>query len=203
MANTLDKDQLCPDVVSETALSSFDSITTVTTLRDVTNDRESISEKWISLSFTWSGRSFTLQIADSDRIFDLKAVLFSMTDVPPERQKILGLVKGRLPADDGRIGDIGLINGKKFQLVGTPQGRELKDPSRMELLSDVVNDLDVDFSANPAAAESHKNDLRNIRKIREATEKLKINFINPLREGKRLLVLDIDYSLVSYCSDVT
>jgi len=197
MANTLGKDQLCPDVVSETALSSFDSTTTVTTLqRDVTNDRESISEKWISLSFTWSGRSFTLQIADSDRIFDLKAVLFSMTDVPPERQKILGLVKGRLPADDGRIGDIGLINGKKFQLVGTPQGRELKDPSRMELLSDVVNDLDVDFSANPAAAESHKNDLRNIRKIREATEKLKINFINPLREGKRLLVLDIDYTIL-------
>jgi hypothetical protein len=66
----------------------------------------------------------------------------------------------------------------------------------MELLSDVVNDLDVDFSANPAAAESHKNDQRNIRKIREATEKLKINLIHPLREGKRLLVLDIDYSLV-------
>jgi ubiquitin-like domain-containing CTD phosphatase 1 len=66
----------------------------------------------------------------------------------------------------------------------------------MELLSDVVNDLDVDFSANPAAAESHKNDQRNIRKVREATEKLNINIIHPLREGKRLLVLDIDYSLV-------
>lgn len=77
-------------------------------------------EKWISLSFTWSGRSFTLDIAHSDRleglhdmigrnahspqrIFDLKAVLFSMTDVPPDRQKILGLVKGRLPPDDGRM----------------------------------------------------------------------------------------------------
>lgn len=68
----------------------------------------------------------------------------------------------------------------------------------MELLSDVVNGLDVDFSANPAAAESLKTDLRNIRKIREATEKLKINIIHPLRDGKRLLVLDIDYSLVLY-----
>ncbi len=72
----------------------------------------------------------------------------------------------------------------------------------MELLSDVVNDLDVDFSANPAAAESHKNDQRNIRKIREASEKLKINLIHPLREGKRLLVLDIDYSLVSYSQTI-
>ena len=72
------------------------------------------------LTFTWSGRSFTLEIAHSDRldvlqkhldrsahgsqrIFDLKAVIFSMTDVPPERQKILGLVKGKLPPDDGRM----------------------------------------------------------------------------------------------------
>lgn len=94
--------------------------------------------------------------------------------------------------------------------MGTPRGHELKDPTRlsvtsrvrpgltllaeMELLSDVVNDLDVDFSANPAAAESHRNDQRNIRKIREATANLKINLIHPLREGMRLLVLDIDYS---------
>ncbi|KAF8503797.1 HAD subfamily IIID h [Russula emetica] len=178
--------------VSEAVSMSLGSITA----GDIADGSECIVEKWISLSFTWSGRSFTLDIAHSDRIFDLKAVLFSMTDVPPERQKILGLVKGRLPPDDGRIGDLGLISGKKFTLVGTPQGHELRDPNRMELLSDVVNDLDVDFSANPAAAESLKNDQRNIRKIREASEKLKINLIHPLREGKRLLVLDIDYTIL-------
>ena len=27
-------------------------------------------------------------------------------------------------------GDLGLINGMKFTLVGTPQGSELKDPNR-------------------------------------------------------------------------
>jgi hypothetical protein len=86
MANTLGKDQFPLNTVSETALTSLDSTATVTTLvghppmppfffltstqqGDVTDDdRESISEKWISLSFTWSGRSFTLQIADSDRL---------------------------------------------------------------------------------------------------------------------------------------
>lgn len=182
--------------VSEAVSMSPGSITAMATPGDIADGSEGIMEKWISLSFTWAGRSFTLDIAHSDRIFDLKAALFSMTDVPPERQKILGLVKGRLPPEDGRIGDLGLISGKKFTLVGTPQGHELKDPNRMELLSDVVNDLDVDFSANPAAAESHKNDQRNIRKIREASEKLKINLIHPLREGKRLLVLDIDYTIL-------
>jgi hypothetical protein len=33
---------------------------------------ESIAEKWISLSFTWSGRTFSLEIADSDRLDALK-----------------------------------------------------------------------------------------------------------------------------------
>jgi len=33
---------------------------------------ESVAEKWISLSFTWSGRSFSLEIADSDRFDALK-----------------------------------------------------------------------------------------------------------------------------------
>ena len=67
----------------------------------------------------------------------------------------------------------------------------------LEFLPDVVNDLDIDFSANPAAAEAYINDQRNQRKIRECTKKLEINIIHPLREGKRLLVLDLDYSASS------
>jgi len=61
------------------------------------------SERWIQLSFTWASKGFTLDIAESDRVFDLKALLQSLTDVPPERQKILGLVKGKLPPDEERV----------------------------------------------------------------------------------------------------
>ena len=32
-------------------------------------------------------------------VFDLKGLLYSLTNVPSERQKILGLVKGKLPPD--------------------------------------------------------------------------------------------------------
>lgn len=61
------------------------------------------TEKWIHLTFTWAGKAFTLDIAESDRVDDLKAMLQSLTDVPPERQKILGLVKGKLPPDQERV----------------------------------------------------------------------------------------------------
>lgn len=58
----------------------------------------------------------------------------------------------------------------------------------------MVNDLDVDFTENVAASDRYKHDIRNIRKVKEMTAKLKVNLITPLRPGKKLLVLDIDYS---------
>lgn len=61
-------------------------------------------------------------------------------------------------------------------------------------LPDVFNDLDIDFSQNPDAAKMYINDQRNQRKIREIMQKLDLNLMYPLREGKKLLVLDIDYS---------
>jgi len=137
-----------------------------------------------------------LDIAESDRVYDLKAALRELTNVPEERQKILGLVKGKLPPDQERIGDLKLVNGKKFSLVGTPQGDEIKDPSQLECLPDVVNDLDFDFTTDPAAAVAYINDQRNLRKVREYSKKLQLNMIHPVREGKRLLVLDIDYTIL-------
>lgn len=72
--------------------------------------------------------------------------------------------------------------------------------TELEYLPDVVNDLDIDFSENLAASAAYKNDRRNIRKVKEATKKLKVDIIHPLRSGKKLLVLDIDYSAVTSSS---
>ena len=59
----------------------------------------------------------------------------------------------------------------------------------------------MDFTEDPAASLAYLNDQRNRRKVKEASEKLKINIIAPLREGKKLLVLDIDYSEWGYLLD--
>ncbi|THH06715.1 hypothetical protein EW145_g3892 [Phellinidium pouzarii] len=155
-------------------------------------------EVWIKVRVAWSGKIVELDIAESDRVYDLKSLLFSMTNVPPDRQKILGLVKGKLPPEEETIANLKLTNGKKFSLIGTPMGNELKDPSQLELLPDVFNDLDVDFSENPEASQAYIADKRNQRKIRDATQRLRgnVNLMYPLREGKKLLVLDIDYTIL-------
>ncbi|KAF9527031.1 HAD subfamily IIID h [Crepidotus variabilis] len=155
-----------------------------------------VNERWIDLYFTWAGKSFSFPIAESDRVYDLKVALHGLTRVPQERQKILGLVKGKVPPDQTPIAQLSLASGKKFTLIGTPEGDEIKDPSELESLPDVVNDLDIDFSENMAASNSYQHDKRNIRKVQEATKNLQINIIHPLRQRKRLLVLDIDYTIL-------
>jgi hypothetical protein len=39
----------------------------------------------------------------ANRVYDLKVALANLTSVPPERQKILGLFKGKLPPDDVKL----------------------------------------------------------------------------------------------------
>ena len=85
-------------------------------------------------------------------MYDLKALIQSMTTIPPVRQKLLGLVKGKLPPDEDTMcvgfvafsltetllkrdkslnsASLKLSNGKKFTLIGTPEGQELKERSR-------------------------------------------------------------------------
>ncbi|KZV96193.1 HAD-superfamily subfamily IIID h [Exidia glandulosa HHB12029] len=154
-----------------------------------------VAETWITLKFAWQGKDYTLEIAESDCVYDLKGALQRLTNVPLERQKILGLVKGKVAGDDVRIRDLQPI-GKKLTLIGTPAGKELKDPDELDDLPEVLNDFDFDLATNPVAAQAYINDQRNIRKIKETARKLQINVMNPLREGKKLLVLDIDYTIL-------
>ncbi|CUA67765.1 hypothetical protein RSOLAG22IIIB_03192 [Rhizoctonia solani] len=154
-----------------------------------------VEDVYISLKFTWSLKQHTVSVAESDCVLDLKDKLFALTRVPNERQKILGLVKGKLPDDSVRIADMKFAPTKKFTLVGTPVGEEFKEISE-DQLPDVVNDLDLQIDASSAEAKSMAEDKRNIRKILEAAKNLSINVMYPLRPGKKLLVLDLDYTLL-------
>ena len=54
-------------------------------------------------------------------------------------------------------------------------------------MPDVLNDLDIDFSANPLAAASFLNDQRNIRKIKEAVSQLNVSPVGFIYHGMNLI----------------
>lgn len=69
------------------------------------------------------------------RVYDFRAQIENLTNVPPERQKLIGLTKGKLSAelDSARFGTLGVKKGVRFTMVGTPAELSFKDPSQLKL----------------------------------------------------------------------
>ena len=173
-------------------------------------------------------------VAETDTVGDLKALIFSQTTVPPERQKIIGLAKGKLSDDDVTIAQLQLHEkaGKEFTVIGesptcdcsaenlvtmaglgTPLGKEftmklLVGPSERAdepvssicprcLLPSILT-LYTQHADERSALKMDDPALkrRNARKLLDAANKLNINIMNAPREGKKLLVLDLDYTIL-------
>lgn len=60
----------------------------------------------VGFSVKYQGILLSARLAEDETVADLKAILFSMTDVPPESQKLLGMVKGKQPTDETQLGSI-------------------------------------------------------------------------------------------------
>ena len=86
------------------------------------------------------------------QVGDLKQLLQDETEVPCERQKLIGLVKGKIPADDIRLSDLALKKGPPyvFTLMGTRDEQLFVYEPGQHDLPEVMQDLDyteMDFSA--------------------------------------------------------
>ncbi|GAA5834106.1 hypothetical protein JCM9279_004216 [Rhodotorula babjevae] len=181
-----------PPIASTSASPSHDSPSSHV-LEDANMPTDLPAELSFDLVFSWRGQKQAITVQELDTVGDLKMLLWSLTSVPPDRQKIVGLVKGKLPGDEQEVVKLGLgnTNKKEFMLVGTPEGEEAKakavGPSQQD-------DADVDY----AAAETRKKadqavqSARNRRKLKEAADKLELSIMAPPRPGKKLLVLDLD-----------
>eukprot|EP01112_Ceratiomyxa_fruticulosa_P006655 TRINITY_DN1750_c0_g1_i1.p1 TRINITY_DN1750_c0_g1~~TRINITY_DN1750_c0_g1_i1.p1 ORF type:complete len:325 (-),score=56.76 TRINITY_DN1750_c0_g1_i1:58-1032(-) len=150
-----------------------------------------------SIPVKWSGKEFAVPITPSTKILDFKRDLHILTNVPPVRQKILGfkLANGKAPSDEDLV--VELKYSGKIMLMGTPDDKMIAQVE--ETFDDVVNDLE-DIHTDETKAEQDKEE--NIMKIRNRIAKYKPLLLNPPRPGKKLLVLDIDYTLFDHRSTV-
>jgi ubiquitin-like domain-containing CTD phosphatase 1 len=137
-------------------------------------------------------------------------VLYSATDIPPERIKILGLAKGKLPSnDDTALGELQFppaslrgspnpTTGERrvtISIIGTPIDQTFRDPGAAGIEEDTAGGLnDVDYSALEPI-----KDRKSLEKLRQAISRFAFTFpiMNEPREGLKggLLVLDLDYTM--------
>jgi ubiquitin-like domain-containing CTD phosphatase 1 len=71
------------------------------------------------------------------RVYDLRKTIDGLTNVPPDRQKVIGLLKGQSKLsselDGTRFGNLALKEGVvKFTLIGTPEDQTFKDTLRKD-----------------------------------------------------------------------
>ncbi|WVR06359.1 HAD hydrolase, family IIID [Kwoniella sp. DSM 27419] len=161
-----------------------------------------VKEEWWELKMTWSGKTFELRVAGNDMVYDFRHLIAQTTGVPVESQKLIRLLPGArgklgVEHDAKRFRTLGVKKGTKFVLVGTREEERFKDRAGMK--SEVADDFDVTYSggvAGSAQTLTPAEDPRNKRKVAELIDKVPITVMNEPREGKKLLVLDLDYTIV-------
>ncbi|KAK2116996.1 Ubiquitin-like domain-containing CTD phosphatase 1 [Saguinus oedipus] len=145
----------------------------------------------------WGGQEYSVTtLSEDDTVLDLKQFLKTLTGVLPERQKLLGLkVKGKPAENDVKLGALKLKPNTKIMMMGT------REESLEDVLGpppdndDVVNDFDIEDEVVEV-----ENREENLLKISRRVKEYKVEILNPPREGKKLLVLDVDYTLFDHRS---
>eukprot|EP00903_Cladosiphon_okamuranus_P016390 g15115.t1 len=128
-------------------------------------------------------------------------MLCERTRVLAKRQKLVGLsVGGRPAADDCPLERIRLKTPHKFILMGTPEAEIFVDPGEKDDLPEVFDDFDLDVSH---ASEAWRQAIENSDNLAKFTEKTELHFMNAPREGKALLVLDLDHTLLDFTTRET
>ncbi|XP_033757287.1 ubiquitin-like domain-containing CTD phosphatase 1 [Pecten maximus] len=144
----------------------------------------------------WSGNEYKITLSDSSTVANMKDSIYKDTGVRPERQKLLGLkYNGKAPTDDVAISQLKLKTNTKIMMMGSREEELDKVKEPPPDLPEVINDFDIE--EDEIAIENREEYLSKIdRRVRD----YKIEVFNPPREGKKLLVLDIDYTLFDHRS---
>uniref|UniRef100_A0A7N0TYQ4 protein-serine/threonine phosphatase n=1 Tax=Kalanchoe fedtschenkoi TaxID=63787 RepID=A0A7N0TYQ4_KALFE len=153
-----------------------------------------VSEEEITLIVKWSGKEYTIRVCGDDSISELKRRICEVTNVLPKRQKLLYPKMGNKLADDSLLlGQIPIKSSLKMTMIGTVEDEIIIDQADAPEIID-------DFEIGQDELVDVKDKDVNKQKLRRRAQQYKINLLNPCRAGKKLLVLDIDYTLFDHRS---
>ncbi|GAV61201.1 ubiquitin domain-containing protein/NIF domain-containing protein [Cephalotus follicularis] len=154
----------------------------------------SLTEDELTLTVKWSGKEYTVRVCADDSVAELKRRICELTNVLPKRQKLLYPKIGNRLADDSLLlSQLPLKSSLKITMIGTVEDDILVDQADSP---DIVDD----FELGKDEAVDIKDKEVNKQKLRRRIDQYKIKLRNPCREGKKLLVLDIDYTLFDHRS---
>lgn len=169
------------------------------TLEETQLDPENDDIEELALRIKWGTSTYPVELTPESTVADLKTLLFQLTEVLPKRQKVLGLprVSGRAPDDDQPLSSLSLRPEQQLLLIGSRESDISEVNAGQHDLAYVVNDLDVDYDVDDKNSDPIALRMKPINRRRLERRVLSTEFriINPPRVGKKLLVLDLDFTL--------
>eukprot|EP00897_Mesotaenium_endlicherianum_P000950 jgi/Mesen1/10856/ME000093S10370 len=151
-------------------------------------------EEELTLSIKWSGKEYTVRVCGDDTVGELKRRICEQTNVQPKRQKLLNLKAGGRAADDTMLlSQLTIKPAVKIMMMGTVEEEILVDPVNAPEVVD-------DFEMGEEETVEIKDREENQQKLRRRAANFQLKILNPPRPGKKLLVLDIDYTLFDHRS---
>jgi len=152
------------------------------------------------LKVKWSGTEYLVDISDlvdTNTVIDIKNKVYEKTEVQPDRQKILNLKQknGKVAADTTTISQLNVKDGMKLMMMGSREETIVSANTKPDDLPEVIDDLE--FTEEEVEAQ---HDPVYLKKVERRIDEYELKFINPPREGRKLLVLDIDYTLFDHRS---
>jgi ubiquitin-like domain-containing CTD phosphatase 1 len=143
----------------------------------------------------WNGQEFQIDVGTGDTVESMKRLLFEKTQVDPKRQKLIGLKTkaGKLATDDVSVGDLVIKPNAKIMMMGQPEA-VVKQVEEQALAAPEVQD-DFDLRPEDELSVEVKDQPEVQAKLQRRISSVEVKVLNPPRQGKKCLVLDIDYTL--------
>ncbi|KAJ3678002.1 hypothetical protein LUZ60_001805 [Juncus effusus] len=148
----------------------------------------------LTLAVKWSGNEYVVRVCADDSVAELKRRICEATSVLPKRQKLLyPKLASKLNDDSILISQLGLKSSVKMTMIGTVEDEIIVDQADSPEIID-------DFEMGQDEVVDIKDKDINKQKLSRRIAQYKMKLLNPCREGKKLLVLDIDYTLFDHRS---
>ncbi|KAJ2241121.1 hypothetical protein GGH98_005734, partial [Coemansia sp. RSA 454] len=165
------------------------------TVADIPQNEESddMAQNSVSLDVVWtSNKRYNVRVAKYATVRSIKMLLEGLTQVDADSQKLLGLVRGHLPRDTDTLDALGVTSGTRVRLMGTRKSDQLRSTDTWSKCS---ADSPEAFRNDSVATDEElmeRNHLQLVTMRRTA----EMQIINAPRAGRKLVVLDLDYTLL-------
>ncbi|CAD5116738.1 DgyrCDS5593 [Dimorphilus gyrociliatus] len=151
-----------------------------------------MAENEVDITIKWSGKEYPFKLPAEKTVLNLKECVETETKVLVCRQKLFGLKTkvGKPALDNSMLSDLNIKPGQKFMMMGSKEEVLEEASKKPENQPEVVDEFDIEEDEIPVEAQEIY-----LEKVQKRVNSYKIDIINEPRKGKKLLVLDIDYTL--------